>query len=160
MRAPAFLRVFAKDIIDFFTIMVVSCLITALVYQVSPQYHAIEMSFYFFEQFIELFFLNPELLVWFFGTACGFTLVYFLVGALVGNTTLGGALLGLKILDRKNQQPLGLGQIFLRALGAIIGVSAFMIGPLYAWFLDSAHRGAAEFFSRSLLFDAKDLKNS
>ncbi len=56
MRAPAFLRVFAKDIIDFFTIMVVSCLITALVYQVSPQYHAIEMSFYFFEQFIELFF--------------------------------------------------------------------------------------------------------
>jgi uncharacterized RDD family membrane protein YckC len=156
MRVAGVFRVFAKDLIDFLTVMIVSCAITALVYQVSPQYSGLGMSFYFFEEFIELFIQNPELLVWLFGTACGFTLLYFLVGALIGNTTLGGALLGLKILDQKHYEPLRLWQIFLAAFGAILGVLIFLIGPLYAWFLSSSHRGAGEHFSRSVWVKAKE----
>lgn len=148
---PSLLRVICKDSIDFAVIVTITCALTLSLYYLLPSFTPVVLSFYFFEQFLELFFQNPSLVVWFLGLGFGVTLIYYLFGAMLFMSSFGGFITSLTMVDRKTNKPLHLKQAIIAGIGAYLGVVALMIGPLSAWWLDTHHQGWAEKISRTRL---------
>jgi hypothetical protein len=146
MIQPFFLKLFLKDLVDFFCILVLSMTATLLAYYVVPSFETVQLSLYFFEQFLELFFVNPTLIWWLFGLGFGITILYFLFCSMLFNTTIGGLLVRVIIVDGDSPSPksLSLGQVMLLGAGAFFGVCCFLVGPLSGWWLDPQHRGWGE----------------
>jgi threonine/homoserine/homoserine lactone efflux protein len=109
-----------------------------------PSFIHVELSIYFFEQFIEIFFLNPKLLLWLLGLSLGISFIYFLFCIMLLETTLGGWVTRLAIVDNKKGRPLSRFQSILMALGAYAGVWCLLIGPLAAFWFDKNYRGWSE----------------
>ncbi|HXW52670.1 MAG TPA: RDD family protein [Myxococcota bacterium] len=144
MSTPSIFRVIFKDVADFSIVIVISFLFTMAIYQMLPSFTRVELSFYFPEQYVELFYLNPKLVLWFLGLSFGVTFIYFLFGVMLCGSTLGGRVAGIVLLKQKELTPASLIQALLMALGAYLGVLFIMVGPLSAWWLDPLHRGWSE----------------
>lgn len=149
MGTPSILRIIVKDIVDFVLIVSITVMLTFFVYLMVPNFERVNLSLYFFEQLIEIFFVNPKLCQWLLGLGFGVTFIYFLLCAMLFQTTVGGVIARVKIVDRTSLQPLSLVQALIMAMGAYIGVIALLLGPLSAWWLDGEHRGFAEKLSRT-----------
>lgn len=150
MHKPSLMRILLKDFIDFAIIFGGTLVLTLGIYVLLPQFQRVSLSLYFFEQALELFFVNPRLFAWLIGLGFGVTIIYYLFCGMLLQTTIGGLVARVVILDRKSQKPLSLGQSLVMAIGAYTGVIAFLVGPLSAWWLDAEHRGWAEIWARTL----------
>jgi uncharacterized RDD family membrane protein YckC len=150
MKTPL-MRIFVKDIIDFAIVVMTTFALTLSVYLVLPSFSRIDWSFYFFEQNIEVFFVNPQLVLWLLGMSFVVTIIYFVFGNMLYQSTLGGKFMGITIVDITTNKPANMMQIVAMALGAYVGVIAFLVGPLSAWWLDEHTRGFAEKWSGTCL---------
>lgn len=148
---PSVVRVVVKDIIDFFIVMTFSFLLTLSIYFLVPTFTKIDLSFYFFEQYAELFFVNPKLIFWALGLGLGVNIIYFLFSTMLYETTIGGLVVRVGIVDKKRLTPLSLYQAFLMAVGSYAGVLLVLLSPLWAWWMDQQHRGFSEKLSQTLL---------
>lgn len=144
MHKASWLRVVLKDIIDFGIVFVSTVALTFAVYFLLPSFTRVEISLYFLEQSVEIFFLNPKLVVWLAGLGLGVSVVYFLLCAALHQTTIGGVVARVRIVDKTSQKPLSVLQAILMGVGAYFGVLAFLVGPLSAWWLDHETRGFSE----------------
>lgn len=144
MKTPSIIRILLKDFIDFFIVVLLTALATLAIYYLLPSWKPVELSFYFFEQFIELFFVNPKLMMWFLGLGLGISIIYFLLCAMLKNSTVGCLVARLVIHDQQTHKPLAISQAFWMAIGAYFGVVLLMLGPLSAWWLNHEHRGWSE----------------
>lgn len=151
MIKPSVFRVIAKDVIDFLVVFFITWILTLALYYLLPSFKAVSLSLYFFEQFIELFFVNPRLFIWFLGLGFGVNIIYYMFCAMLYQTTLGGKVMNIIIVDRNSRSPLKLYQALLMALGSYVGVLALMWGPLSAWWLNVDHRGFSEKLSATIL---------
>lgn len=137
------IRVMLKDIIDFFIIFFLSFMLVMFVYINDPAMEKTVLSLYFFEQFVEVFFLNPILLVWllFFGLII--TIAYFTIMIPTLHATLGAFLIGIRIVSYQNNANKIM--IGLRmAIGSYFGVLLLFISPLMAWWFAKDHKGLSE----------------
>lgn len=150
MARPSVFRIVLKDVIDFLLIASCTGALTIAIYVLLPRFTRLDMSFYFFEQFIELFFVNPRLVGWLLGLGFGVSTIYFLLCSLANQTTIGGLIAGVKLVDYRSKEPLSLYQAFLLAIGAFVGAVLIAVGPLYSWWLEKDHRGLAEILSRTM----------
>jgi hypothetical protein len=144
MTKPSVVRVILKDLIDFFMVYFITVSFTLIIYFLSSNFIRIDFSFYFFEQFIEMFFINRTLVFWFFSIGLGVTCIYFVVCFLLYRNTLGGVLSHIAIISKNSQNPILWYHAIAMALGAYVGVISLMAGPLSAWWLDDEHRGFSE----------------
>lgn len=151
MTKPNLLRVIIMNITDFFIITSISLLLTFAIYLISPKFTPVPLSFSFFEQWLELFFINPTLILWLLGLGFGVTLIYFLFCAMLYETTLGSLMVRLRVMDIKKQKPPALYQAILMAFGAYCGVVCLFISPFFAWWLDPQHRGWSLKLSKTFL---------
>jgi uncharacterized RDD family membrane protein YckC len=141
MGIPKLYQIILKDLFDFVFIFLATFILTIVVYALSPVFQGIYLSLYFFEQFVELFFVNPKLFIWLLGLGLGVSMLYFLLGTLAFGTTLGGRLMGIGLVAEKTHQPLSPARALLLSIGAYFGAIFFGISPLYAWWFDPHHRG-------------------
>lgn len=151
MSRAHFLRIFIKDIIDFAIVFAATLVATLIIYFLLPSFTRVQLSFFFFEQNFEIFFLNPKLVLWFFGLAWGVSTIYFLFCTMLHQSTVGGRLMGLVLVDNRTMSTITTSQALRMATGAYVGVVAFFVGPLYAWWLDDDTRGPAEKLSGTRL---------
>src|SRR5260221_8748736 len=105
-QQPSVIRVIIKDVVDFFIVAAVSCIFTFFIYLMLPNFTHIELSIYFFEQLVEVFFVNHGLIFWILLLSFGVTVIYFLLSCLRHQTTLGGMLARVRIVDKKTLAPL------------------------------------------------------
>lgn len=155
MARPSVVRVLIKDLIDFAFIASCTLALTATVYTLLPRFIPVTMSIYFFEQLIEVFFVNPRLLLWLTGLGFGISTLYFLVCGLVNIPTLGALFTGVRLVDYRSKQDLNPVQALLMALGAFFGFLFLCVGPLFAWWLQRDHRGFAELFSGTVVVERR-----
>lgn len=154
---PAVIRVMIKDVIDFSVVFLATTFFTYAVYRLSPVFTPVPLSIQFFEQILEVFFTNHKLVLWALGLGLSVNLLYFLFCLLLSKNTLGGLVAGIKVVDVKTQIAPKFYQWFLMALGGFAGVLAFLWGPLYAWWLDTEHRGWSEKLSKTMWRSQHDL---
>lgn len=148
---PSIVRVVIKDLIDFSIVVGITLAFTVAIYFIVPSFADVSLSFFFFEQYLELFFVNPRLTIWFFGLAFGVTMLYFLFCGMLYQNTFGGVLAGIILVDRNSNARITLRQSLLMAIGAFCGAALAMVGPLYAWWLEDEHRGVSEFLANVVL---------
>lgn len=146
----AVIRVMIKDVIDFSVVFLVTTFFTYAVYRLSPVFTPVPLSVQFLEQILEVFFTNHKLVLWALGLGFSVNFLYFLFCFLLNKNTLGGKVAGLKVVDIKTQVTPKFYQWFLMALGSFSGVVALLWGPLYAWWLDTEHRGWAEKLAKTV----------
>lgn len=147
---PSVLRIVVKDLIDFLIIFSVSFGMTLGIYYLLPSFTPVVLSWYFFEQFIELFFVNPKLLLWLLCLSLGVTTIYFMLCSIIHQTTIGGLVTGMTMVHQKSHAPVKLHHSMLMAIGAYAGVLAILLGPLSSWWLDREHRGWSEKLARTV----------
>ncbi len=151
MERAGFFRVVIKDLIDFTVVATMTIAATFAIYGLLPSFARVELSIYFFEQAIELFFINPKLCIWLVGLGFGISVIYFLFCAMLHQTTLGGLVMHLTIVDKKTLAPLSVVQAALMGIGALVGFMIFLVGPLSAWWLDPDTRGFSEKWAGTML---------
>lgn len=151
MRRPSVLRIIIKDGIDFVFIASCTIALTATVYTLLPRFTPVMLSAYFFEQIIELFFVNPRLVLWLVCLGSGLSTVYFLVCGLTNSPTIGALVTGVKLVDYGSKQAPNPAKAWLMAFGALVGFWFLGVGPLYAWWLNHHHRGFLELFSGTVV---------
>jgi hypothetical protein len=149
MMKPAIFLVVIKDVVDFLIISLTTFLFTLGIYYILPHFKSVDLSFYFFEQFLELFFVNPSLVTWFLGLGLGVTLIYYLFSIMLFQTTVGGLLVGIALIDTRSQKPIGRLHAIVMAVGAYSGALLFFFSPLFAWWLAEDHRGWSEKWARA-----------
>lgn len=148
---PSIFRVVIKDALDFSIIFLTSLLFTLGIYYILPHFKSVHLSFYFFEQFLELFFENPSLVMWFLGLSFGVTLIYYLFSIMLFQSTLAGKIVGITLIDKHSKKPVGPLRAPVMAVGAYSGVLMFFFSPLFAWWLSKDHRGWSEMWARATL---------
>lgn len=144
MKKPSLTRVMIKDVIDFMAIFVLTLLLVSLSFGRFFSWTPVPLSLYFPEQVIELFLRNSALASWWLMMGFVVTILYYPFCLMVNNTTLGGTVAKLKVVQIKSDDRVGVFGAILLGLGAYVGVVFMMMGPLYAWWLDPEHRGFSE----------------
>jgi hypothetical protein len=110
----------------------------------------VPISIYFYEQILELFFVNTKLVLWALGLALSVSLIYYLFCFMLYNNTLGGMVTRLEVVTIKTNKSPKLWASLLIAFGAYCGTLLLLWGPLFAWWLDGDHRGWAEKLSKTI----------
>src|SRR5690606_17294199 len=121
-----------KDVIDFSIVAVATLLATVAIYMLLPSFTRVTFSIYFFEQALEIFFINPKLSIWLVSLGFGISIIYFLFCTMLHQTTVGGLCTCVAIVDKSSQKPLSIVQALVMGMGAYVGVMAFLVGPLSA----------------------------